>query len=177
MRIFLALLFFATIASADREGGPYIGIGYGDSKYKSDGLYSEIKDEKTKLEFFYGGAYINKYLSVELGYAKTSGKAYVIDDELSLEYTMYNVSTLLHYAFFNDNWDFYAKFGAGKVKSFGIDGFTFLYGAGTSLRFSELFSLKLAYDMYEFGYDETNNGSSDYKQRIYYPYIAVEFQF
>ena len=177
MKFFLVLVFVFTLSYADRDGGPYLGYGYGSSEYKSGGLYSSMKDEKAKAEYFYGGAYINKHLSVELGYVKLKDGGYKVNDTVSLNHTLYTVSTLAHYAFFDDIWDFYAKFGAGYAKSFGEQGFSFVYGAGTSVRFSELFSVKLAYDIYEFGFDETQNGSADYKQRIYYPYIGVEFQF
>ena len=182
IKIVLAFLMLSGLLYADRDGGPYIGIGYGNSEYKSGGLYDSIKEEKAKLQYFYGGAYINKHLSVEMGYAKMQDGGFNIDDSIKLDYTLYNVSTLAHYAFFNDVWDFYAKFGAGQAKVNGEDGFSLIYGIGTSIRFSELFSVKLAYDIYEFGYDEeesdgTHDSASDYKQRIYYPYIALEFQF
>ncbi|MCW8837979.1 MAG: porin family protein [Thiovulaceae bacterium] len=177
MKIFLVLVFIFTLSYADRDGGPYLGYGYGISKYDSDGLYDSIKDEKANMQYFYGGAYINKHLSVELGYAKLFEGGYKIDESLKLNYTLYSVSTLAHYAFFDDIWDFYAKFGAGYTRLVGDEGFSFVYGVGTSIRFSELFSVKLAYDMYEFGYDSTQNGSADYKMRIFYPYMAVEFQF
>ncbi len=88
-----------------------------------------------------------------------------------------NVSTLAHYAFFDDLLDFYAKFGAGYVTSFGEDGSSFIYGIGTSLRLSELLSIKVAYDIYDFGYDTSANGSSDYDMKISYPYIGMEIQF
>lgn len=177
MRIFLVLIFSLAFAFADRDGGPYIGIGYGSSNYKSDGLYASMKEDKSESLTWYGGAYINKHLSVELGYVKMMGKGYEVDDTKNLDYSLYSVSTLVHYAFFDDILDFYARFGAGKMSLSGEDGSSFIYGLGTSVRISELLSIKLAYDIYEFGFDETKNGSADYKMHIYYPNVAVEFQF
>jgi len=184
MKFVLAFIFFVNLVHADRDGGPYLGIGYGVSQYKDGGLYDSIEEKNTKLRTMYGGAYINKHLCVELGYARIDGQKYkVVENNVSrsLNYTMYSISTLAHYAFYDDRWDFYLKFGAGKVKLDKEEGFTFVYGIGTSLRFNEMVSLKLAYEMYDFGYDEEVNGkhdgSSDYKMRIYYPYVAVEFQF
>ncbi len=68
MRIFLFLAFFITLLSADREGGPYLGFGYGMSEYDDGGMYDKVLENEAKASFMYGGAYINKYLSVEIGY-------------------------------------------------------------------------------------------------------------
>jgi hypothetical protein len=180
VRIFLFLAFFITLLSADREGGPYLGFGYGMSEYDDGGMYDKVLENEAKASFMYGGAYINKYLSVEIGYVNIKNFNYKIEqnsNELNIGYTLYNVSTLAHYAFFDDLLDFYAKFGAGYVTSFGEDGSSFIYGIGTSLRLSELLSIKVAYDIYDFGYDTSANGSSDYDMKISYPYIGVEIQF
>jgi hypothetical protein len=180
MRFLLVLALLFSYSFADRDGGPYIGIGYGESLYDDDNVYEDILEEKVGSLTYYGGAYINKHLSVEIGYIKaTDGKYKVLENNVRkrLDYTLYNVSTLAHYAFFDDFWDFYLKFGAGYVKYDGEKGFSYLYGVGTSLRLSELISLKVAYDIYEFGYDEDGDNGSDYNMRISYPYVAVEFQF
>lgn len=180
VKIILVLAFFITLLSADREGGPYLGFGYGVSDYNDDGMYDQLIDESAKASFMYGGAYINKHLSVEIGYVNIKNFNFKVQQDsqdLEVGYTLYNVSTLAHYAFFDDIWDFYAKFGAGFVKSFGEEGSSFIYGIGTSLRLSDIFSIKLAYDIYDFGYDTTSNGSSDYDMRISYPYVGMEIQF
>jgi hypothetical protein len=180
MRIFLVLVFIFTFAHADRDGGPYLGIGYGVAEYNDGGLYEKITDKNAPYLFYYGGAYINKHLSVELGYAKIKDEQFkIVDNNINadLSYNLYNISALAHYAFFDDIWDFYVKFGAGYVTRHGEDGSSLLYGVGTSVRFTDLISVKIAYDMYEFGYDESGNTSADYKMRIRYPYVAVEFQF
>ncbi|WP_373070449.1 outer membrane beta-barrel protein [Sulfurimonas sp.] len=180
MRIFLVLVFLFSLVYADRDGGPYLGIGYGVAEYDDDGLYEQITDKSAPYMFYYGGAYINKHLSVELGYAKIKDEQFKVVDsgvKKDVSYNLYNISALAHYAFFDDIWDFYAKFGAGYVTKNSKNGSSLLYGVGTSIRFNELISVKVAYDMYEFGYDENGNTSADYKMRIYYPYVALEFQF
>jgi opacity protein-like surface antigen len=180
MRVLLVLVFIFTLVHADRNGGPYIGLGYGISEYKDDGKYEDVLEKNSNNLNYYLGAYINKHLSVELGYAKIIGNEYKVLDStkvVALDHTLYNISTLAHYAFFDDMLDFYLKFGTGYVKLFSETGFSFVYGIGTSFRLSEMFSLKVAYDLYEFGYDKNADNSTDYKMRIAYPYVAIEFQF
>jgi len=180
MRILLVLAFIFTIAFADRDGGPYLGVGYGISEYKDDGKYDGILEKNSDLIFFYAGAYINKHLSVELGYAKMQSSKYKVEHDsknLEVGYSLHNISTLAHYAFFDERLDLYIKFGAGFIKSSNEDGSSFIYGIGSSLRLNELLSVKFAYDIYEFGYDENANGTSNYDMKIHYPYIGMEFQF
>jgi opacity protein-like surface antigen len=180
MRVLLVLVFIFTLIQADRDGGPYIGFGYGFSKYDDDGKYEQILTDEAKIFTYYGGAYINKYLSVELGYAKIIGERYEVLDnssEVNINYTLYNISALVHYSFFDDRLDFYAKFGTGYVRYLGEQGFSYVYGAGASVRFTKLLSLKVAYDTYQFGYDENSDNSAEYKMLIKYPYVALEFQF
>ena len=178
----MALLF--SFAAADRDGGPYIGLGYGVSKYNDDGFYAALKDDRTKSATFYGGAYINKHLSVELAYvsfdAWHSSDGYKIDENTSLGFSAISVSTLAHYAFFDDVLDFYAKFGVGEMSRSGIggSGFTFVYGVGGSFRLDERYSIKLAYDMYDFTYDNsTENAIDTYDMKIHYVYTTLEIQF
>jgi len=178
MRIFLILVFIASIVHADREGGPYLGIGYGVSEYNDGGLYASLKDNEVQQRYTYGGAYINKNFSVELGYVNMLGDGIKIDDTTNVIYSLYSVSTLAHYAFFDDILDFYAKFGTGYVQGYKDEnGFSFVYGVGTSLRLTELLSIKVGYDKYEFGYDEDEDNSADYTMYLEYSYVAVEFQF
>lgn len=181
MRIFLVLVFLYSLSFADRDGGPYLGTSYGMSDFKSGGLYSSVKDKGSRMMSVYAGAYISKHLSVELDFTKMLGDSVVVNNSESVDFSMYSVSTLAHYAF-DDFLDFYARFGAGEIYFNGGEGFGFHYGIGTSMRLSKLISVKLSYEMYKFGYDEvesdgTYDGQADYDIRIYYPNVAVEFQF
>ncbi len=181
MKIILSILLFCSVLLADREGGPYIGLGYGISKYDSDGLFKQEKENDSTGFAIYGGAYINKYLSVELGYIDfNSGESYVVVDNTntakSISFTTYNVSTLVHYAFFDDILDFYGKFGVGEMSASGLgsSGFTMLYGGGVGVRFNDMFSLKVAYDRYDTDYTQ---GVTKNDMHIDFIYSAFEIQF
>ena len=178
MRYLLVLVLFFSSLYADRDGGPYIGMGYGISQYDSDGIYKTLKEDSSMAMSIYGGAYINKHFSVELGYVDFAfGDGYIIDDTKTLEVSLFSVSTLAHYPVWDDKLDFYLKFGAGQIDYDNGSGFTFVFGIGTAIRFNDYLSLKFAYDKYSFGYDSTSNGSADNGMNIDYIYSAIEVQF
>jgi len=180
--IVIFLLIFSTL-QADRDGGPYLGLGIGVSKVNTDGLYDAlVRDTSTGLTF-YAGAYINRHLSVEVAYV--SFDSWHLDDGFEASNAKeigagaISVSTMAHYAFFDDTLDFYAKFGLADM-SFNVtndSGFGMVYGAGVAYRFDEVYSMKLAYDMYRFDYDNTNDSIPDHKMRLEYLYTAFEMQF
>jgi len=180
--IVIFLLIFSTL-QADRDGGPYLGLGIGVSKVNTDGLYDAlVRDTSTGLTF-YAGAYINKYLSVEASYVSFDSwhldNGFETPDGKEIGAGAIAVSTLAHYAFFDDTLDFYAKFGLADM-SFNVaydDGFGMLYGGGMAYRFDETFSVKLAYDMYRFDYDNTNDAVADHRMRLEYLYTGFEMQF
>jgi len=167
---------------ADRGAGPYISVGYGVSTLDDNGFYNNLKKNDSYSTNVTFGAYINKYLSVEFNYTDSTAfgtsKAYEYDKG-NLSFFALDVSTLAHYAFFDDILDFYAKFGVGEIHQDNkeIKGFTFVYGLGTSLRLNDTVSIKLAVDMFDYGYDANKDGSSDYDFNINYVYTALEFQF
>lgn len=184
--ILIFILTFSTLL-AHRDGGPYLGFGYGISKYYDGGFNKEIIENQSKTSTFYAGAYINKHLSVELGYidfnANNLGDGFEIIDKQSnknnISFSAITISTLAHYAFFSDTLDFYARFGAGEISQstlFG-EGFSMTYGLGIAYRFNKYFSMKFAYDTYQFGFDENSDKSSDYRMGLDYIYSAIEVQF
>jgi len=183
MKIVLSFLLLCSVLLADRDGGPYIGLGYGSSKYESGGLYDELKKDTSDAATFYFGAYINKHLSVELAYvsfdAWHNNNGFEINDTQTLNFGVLSVSTLAHYAFFDDTLDFYARFGVGEVSLGGLssDGFTFVSGGGVGFRFNEWLSMKVAYDIYSFNYDKDGDKVSDNSMQIDYIYSALEMQF
>ncbi len=179
MKIILLILIFCNLLLADRDGGPYIGLGYGLSQYDDDNIYKEQKTSDSTAMTFYAGGYVNKYLSVELGYVNfNQGNNYKVISDTSLEesvsFSSFNVSTLAHYAFFNDILDFYAKLGVGNMSGTNADGFSMLYGTGMGVRFSEMFSMKIAYDRYIVDY---NKGTSSHVMNLDFIYSAFEIQF
>ncbi|MEA1891455.1 MAG: outer membrane beta-barrel protein [Campylobacterota bacterium] len=181
MKIIYLILLFCSVALADRDGGPYIGIGYGMSKYDDDNLYKEQKIDSSKAIAIYGGAYINKHLGVELAYIDfNAGDHFTVIDNSDykddLHFKSLNVSTLVHYAFFDDILDFYAKFGVGEMKTnqTSSGGFTMLFGGGMGVRFSEMFGMKVAYDRYSLDYTDD---MQDKKMYMDFVYTALEIQF
>jgi len=93
--------------------GPYIALGGGYALYE-DGRQSNLKMEPSYNINFIAGAFINKYLSVELALdyynefqskdLSDSAKAMIID-----------VDTKAHYSFWHDQIDLYGAFGAGQI--------------------------------------------------------------
>jgi len=187
MKYILVLFLMFSSVYADRDGGPYIGLGYGLANFDDGGkLEAEnntLLDNRVKASSLTLGAYMNKYFSVEFNYTDMTAwdthKGYELEDKNSLKLFVVDVSTLAHYAFFDDLWDVYGKFGVGEVHQGNkeIKGFTFVYGVGTSVRLNEWLSLKLGFDRFSFGYDSNEDKSSNYKMKIDYLYTAIEFQF
>jgi hypothetical protein len=181
MKIILSILLFCSILLADRDGGPYIGLGYGVSEFVDDDIFQEIKKDDSATMIFYVGAYINKNFSVELSKVEfNSGNSYEAVDsssvDTSLTFSSLNVNTLAHYAFFDDSLDFYAKFGVGEMSASGVGatGFTMIYGAGVAYRISDEISVKAAYDNYVIDYQE---GTTERTMNIKLIFSAIEYQF
>jgi len=181
MRVVLAIVLFCSVLLADRDGGPYVGLGYGISQFNDDGVYKEQSVDDSASLMVYGGAYINKHLSVEIAFVDFNVRNdYIVVDDFdqkqSIDFSTINVSTLAHYAFFDDILDFYAKFGVGQMQAsaVGSNGFTMLYGGGVGVRFSEMFSMKIAYDSYLVEYTK---GLEEEDMKIDFVYTALEVQF
>jgi len=181
MRLILVFLMLVGVAFADREGGPYIGVGYGLSKYNSDDLYEDLKTDTSKALTIYGGAYINKYFSVEIDYTSFDSwhqnKGYEVDDDKSLSYSITTVNTMAHYPFFDNILDTYAKFGVGQIDMSGISsgGFVMSFGGGIGVRLTDSFSMKIACERYTFEYKASSGTNHD--MHIDYLYSGMEFQF
>lgn len=173
-----SLIFTALHASQkEREGGPYIGLGYGFSSYNDDGYYSKVDDRNIASYNLYAGAYINKYLSVELDYMRSGDFKVEDTSKDSFNYSSVTINALAHYPVLYGNLDFYAKFGAGQsyVNISGSDGAALVIGGGMSYRINEIFALKVGYDMYSFNYDSDARGGFD--MDVQYAFAAVEVQF
>lgn len=179
--ILLSSLLFNVLNAApdERNGGPYIGVGYGAAIYNDDHYYNDIKDSSVTSYNFYAGAYINRYLSVELGYIK-SGKFHVVSvssENTTFNYSAITVNALVHYPVLDDSFDFYAKFGAGQsyLNLSSNDGAATVYGAGISYRINNKYALRTGYDMYEFNLDSSSRGI--FNMNLQYGYMGIEVQF
>jgi len=158
---------------ADRNGGPYIGIGYGDSSIADKEFYS-LEEKKSKGYCVYAGAYINRHLSVELEYV--GALSYRQNSTQYVDFNLLHINTQAHYAFFEERLDFFVKFGVGEIIEKN-SGFAMIYGAGAAWRFHKRFALKTGYDFIDFGVDINGDNSSDASMHIGYFFGAVEVQF
>ena len=176
-------MLFALEYEEDRAG-PYIGLGYGQTTFVDDGYLKE-DTEKSNVTRFYGGAYFNENFSVELDYVKlgTFEAKNVADEDVSEIFTAVTVSTLAHYPLFNDSVDTFLKFGAanlmwresGTAQENDTNSIALVYGAGLAYRFNYDYSIKIAYDYYDFEFIDTSH--TIYTMGIHYVYSAIEVQF
>ena len=173
MRFFLVFVLMAFSLYASRDGGPYIGGGYGVAKLDVDGYY-DLKEDSSNSTKIYAGAYINKNLSVEVEYV--GDLAYEVKGRNEFTPNLMDVNTQAHYQFFNEKLDVFAKFGVGEIH-YEDKGFTFVYGGGVSWWINEMFLLKFGFDRFDFGYDKDNDNSADKDFKIDYFYSAFEVQF
>ncbi len=174
-------LLTTTLSAAEnqRDGGPYIGAGYGVATYNDNNFYNDVKEKNIGSYNLYAGAYINKYFSVELDYLK-SGDFHVVDItsvQTTFNYSAITVDALAHYPILDDSVDFFAKFGAGQsyISISTNDGAALVYGAGVSYRFNDTFALRMAYDMYQFTYNSDARGK--FNMNLQCAYAAIEVQF
>lgn len=182
IKLFFVSILFLTSAygvEKERDGGPYIGAGYGMSSYNDGGYFNEVSTKESNSYNLFGGAYINKYLSVELGYIK-SGNFDVKDtvtQNRNFNYSAVTVGVLVHYPLWYDNFDIYGKFGAGQsfTSLSSTDGSALVVGAGISYRIDETFAIRTAYDIYKFNYTSDTKGS--YSMDLRYAYAGIEVQF
>ncbi len=172
---FLLLLLPLLLFSADlkRDGGPYIGVGYGTSVLQDNGYYNTDNDTSSVI-LVYAGAYINEYLSVEIEYE--SGLSYKKNTQESVDFSFLLINTQAHYPLYYDMFDLFAKFGAGEVNQ-NSTGFSFVFGVGTAYRYSNRIALKVGYNYYNFDIDINGDNSGDQTISISNPYFAVEVQF
>jgi len=109
------LLMLATFAWAEPMDrvGPYVALGGGYATFYDDGRMEERVEPSYNVNLI-GGVFINKYLSVELGFDyydtfetainKNTTKLYILD-----------AATKAHYSFWRERIDLYAAFRAGGV--------------------------------------------------------------
>ncbi len=175
MKRLFFMIALAVSLFGDRDGGPYIGVGYGQGGIEDKEKYYLFETKSAQSFLVYAGAYINRHLSVEIEYI--DGLAYRSGGVEHI-FEVIDVNTQAHYAFFENRLDFFAKFGAGQVLEGGKTGFGFVYALGSAYRVDEMFALKVGYDYVDFGIDTVgNDGSADVKVGIGYYFAAFEVQF
>jgi opacity protein-like surface antigen len=173
MRLGLIFLLLCALLHANRNAGPYIGVGYSTATTKSD--YYNFQDDSAKGYLLYAGAYINKYFCVEIEYNEKMTYTLQNSDTLDIKYI--DINTQAHYPIFNNIIDPYVKFGIAQIYTSTSDGFSFLYGLGVRYLYKEMLGLKIGYNYYDAGIDTTNNKSADKKIHTGYGFVAIEVQF
>lgn len=163
----------------ERNGGPYVGGGFGVSSYDAGGYFNSVDTKLANSYNIDAGAYINKYLSVELGYMKSKDFKTISSSmsEKSFNYSAITISAMAHYPIWYDSFDIYLKFGAGQsfTTLSSSDGSAMVVGAGMSYRIDDMFAIKAAYDLYKFNYTTSTGGG--YEMNLGYAYAGVEVQF
>ena len=181
----LALL--AVMAFAERSG-PYIGAGYGTASF-SDGSYFDVNgytqgvDDSSEGLRVYGGAYINKYFSVELGYSDFGDykASNALTQNISESFSALGVSALVHYPFYEERLDSYLQVGAadmnwdesGTAKRSDSAG-AIVLGIGAAYRFTDDWALRVGYENYSF---ELSDGGRTFDWSVDTLYATFEVQF
>ncbi|MDY0116978.1 MAG: porin family protein [Sulfurimonadaceae bacterium] len=175
IRLIIIVLTLCSVAVADRDGGPYLGFGYGMSQFGKNDVYTNLKEDRANSYSIYAGAAINKHLAVEL--ARTSLGAYKLENSDELKATIISLATVAQYPFYKDMFSVYAKAGVGHIKlnTLADTGFTFLLGGGVSYRYNEYLGVKIGYEYYPFDYEDADEAS--HSMKIEYVYGAIEVQF
>ncbi len=175
-KIIVMLIMISMTVFASRDGGPYIGFGYGNSSISDSSNYFHLKDDSDTGYKIYAGAYMSKNFSVEISYL--DNMSYNDTNGTNLEFGFVDVNVQAHYPFYYDRFDLYGKAGVGKVRHDG-EGFGYVFGAGVALHIDDRFSGKIGYDYMNFGLDtvEDKYDTADKHIGIHYLFIAIEVQF
>ncbi len=115
-RYIFVLIAVATIVLADPPDrtGPYIALGGGQAKlYDADRMGTEKINDTSNINLI-GGAFINKYLSVELGF-DYYGTFENNSQTASTRVHFIDAAAKAHYPFWKERIDLYAAFGAGAM--------------------------------------------------------------
>ena len=171
--------------------GPYIAAGGGYTAFYDDGRLGEGKIDNSYDLLLVGGAFINKYLSVEMtvDYFDTFGSQ--VHKNTTSVY-MIEASAKAHYPFWKERIDLYAAFGAGGIFwKENIEGNTQKDNSGVTsgdlgvgFRIMRELTINLGYRRYFFtvqqnaGYDaEGNINYERYHMQTGSLYSTIEVQF
>ena len=90
--------------------------------------------------------------------------------------SFFDINTQAHYPFYKKRFDIYAKFGAGVV-DLGGSGYTLVYGLGAAYRIDERYGVRIGYDYFDYGIDDTGDSVVDKKLSTKYLFCVFEVQF
>ncbi len=169
-------------AGADRAG-PYLEAGLGTATYEDDGRLASVDGAGEAQYRFIAGAFINSYLSVELGFSHFNDfEGKTAEGERTREaFDCLSVGAVAHYPLFDDRIDLFAKFGAGQIfwnetgnGNRDSSAAALLYGAGVGVRATSRLTFNVGYDFHSFGMDDN---TTRYDMNIGSVYFDVQVRF
>ena len=193
MKKLILLLTLSTLlfSEARDRTGPYLSLGGGYATLDDDERMQGNVEDTYNINLI-GGAFINKYFSVELAgdYYATFNSS---ENQNSTRVYFIDAATKVHYPFWRNRIDVYAAFGAGAVfwkeniNGVGAnDRSSALRGdIGIGYRVLESLTLNLGYRRYFFILDDTtgtllDNGDPEvirYNMQVSSAYANIEVQF
>jgi len=187
----IALVTLSWAEPVDRTG-PYIALGGGYAVFDDDKRMEAAEIDSSYNLNIIGGAFINKYLSVELcyDYYKTFENSYNLN---TTKLSIIDVDAKAHYPLWKQRIDIYGAFGAGQIiwneELNGVlrdDRSNVLRGdVGVGFRALNWLTLNIGYRRYFFTL-EHNTGTTDSENNIIYDryhmevgsaYATIEVQF
>jgi len=194
MRYLLLLMLLAGVSAAEKvdRTGPYLSLGGGYAMFYDDGRLADVAVDPSYNINLIGGAYINKYFSVELSMDYYDTFTNSVNDNTSTIYII-DATAKAHYSFWRERIDIYGAFGAGGVfwreykdnlSQSDNSGVT-RGDVGIGLRVMEDLTINLGYRRYFFtlehdtgNRDDLNNIIYDtYNMQIGSVYTNIEVQF
>jgi opacity protein-like surface antigen len=162
VRLLLLLCLALGLFAADRAG-PYLSAGVGLGNYHDDGRLAQMDTEDAVQYRFSAGAFINAHLSVALEYVQFD--AFEGEDaggtSVRQFFKVLTADASGHYAFFDDQLDLFATFGAGELfweekgeVSRSSSAAALLFGAGVGVRPLSWLTLNVGYSYYQFGMED-----------------------
>jgi len=189
MRIIIATVLFLPLLAwgevTDRTG-PYLAVGGGHTTFKDEGRL-EAHTNNSNNGFFTAGAFINKYLSVEIALDYYDTITTDTNDNITDLYFFY-IDTKAHYPFWKDRIDLFAAFGAGGVSwDERLNGVTqqdkssaLMVEAGVGIRVMPSLTFNMGYRRHFFTLiqeDLVGNENQQYKMEMSSLYGSIEVQF
>ena len=193
MKKLLLLLTLSTLlfSEAIDRTGPYLALGGGHATLDDDQRMQGDVKHSYNINLI-GGAFINKYFSVELA-GDYYGKFENADNDNSTSVYFIDAAAKAHYPFWRNRIDVYAAFGAGAVFwKENVNGLSqddrssaLRAEAGIGYRFLRSLTLNMGYRRYFFSLDDTTgalleNGDLEiirYHMQIGSAYANIEVQF
>jgi len=178
-KIIILLVLLSGALWAGSNTGPYIDFGYGASNYGDSNYYKQIKSTNVGAYNVSLGAYINRYLAVEIEYFKTGtfNTKQIDNTSSSFSYAAVTVNTAAHYYVYKNRIDLHVKFGMGQAYTnlSSSNGSAILYGLGASYIFSPRYSLGLNYTIDTFSYNSKQRGH--FSMNMQYLSMDVKIKF